>query len=97
MKIDNPLSPQVSTGSASPTGGITQSQSGTSGHNRVDGSSDRVQLSNLSAALRDLSAEDPSRTAEVQEIASSVDSGSYRIDPLELGRRILGDSLEISL
>lgn len=95
MKIDNPLSPQVSTGATSQTGGITQSQSGSGGRNRVDGSSDRVQLSNLSAALRDLSTEDPSRTAEVQKIANAVDSGSYVIDPAELGRKILGDSLEI--
>lgn len=96
MKIDNPLSPQVSTGATSNASGITQSQSGPGGRGRIDGSSDQVQLSNLSAALRGLSAEDPERAAEVQKIAETVQSGSYRIDAVELGRKILTDSVEIS-
>jgi flagellar biosynthesis anti-sigma factor FlgM len=94
MKIDNPLSPQVSTGATSNTGGITQSQTGAGGRGRVDGSSDQVQLSNLSSALRGLSAEDPERTAKVQEIGIAVNSGNYRIDVPELGRKILADSIE---
>jgi anti-sigma28 factor (negative regulator of flagellin synthesis) len=94
MKIDNPLSSQVSTGAASQTGGITPSQSGTTSRSRSDGSSDQVQLSNLSAALRDLSVEDPSRTADIQKIANSVNAGTYQINPAELGQRILGESIE---
>lgn len=95
MKIDNPLSPQVSTGATSQTGGVTQAQSGSNGRGRVDGQSDQVQLSNLSSALRGLLDEDPGRTAQVEQIANVVQSGGYRIDALQVGRNIIQESLEI--
>jgi anti-sigma28 factor (negative regulator of flagellin synthesis) len=95
MKIDNPLSSQVSTGAASQAGGITASQSGLNGRSRVDGQSDQVQLSNLSSALRGLANDDPGRAAQVERIASVVRSGEYRIDAAQLGRSILADSMEI--
>lgn len=96
MKIENPLSAQVSTEAAKQTGGVTQAQTGAGGRNRIDGNSDRVQLSSLSAALRDISEDDSGRTGEVQRVAAAVESGSYKIDPQTLGRQIIRDSLEIS-
>ncbi len=94
MKIENPLSPQVSTGATSQTGGVTQSQGGTNGRRGIDGASDQVQLSNLSSALRGLLNEDPDRAAQVERIGSVVQSGNYQIDSHQLGRSILQDSIE---
>ena len=96
MKIDNPQSTQVSTEAAKQSGGVSQTQPGSVGRGRPDGNSDRVQLSSLSAALRDLSGEDQGRAAEVGQVAAAVESGKYQIDSQSLGRQILRDSLEIS-
>ena len=59
MKIDNPQSAQVSTEAAKQSGGVTENQTGSGGRGRIDGHPDRVQLSNLSSALLDLSGDDP--------------------------------------
>jgi anti-sigma28 factor (negative regulator of flagellin synthesis) len=95
MKIDNPLLSQVSTGGSAQTGAVTQGEGGSGGRNRLDVQADRVQLSGLSEALRGLNVEDPERTAEVRKVAASVQAGVYQIDAVQLGRKILSDSLEI--
>jgi flagellar biosynthesis anti-sigma factor FlgM len=97
MKIDNPsqVTAQVTTNAASQTVGVQPGQGG-GGRGKLDGNPDRVQLSNLSAALRDLNAEDPARTAEVQRIGAAVQSGSYSIDPLAVGQKIIAEGLEYS-
>lgn len=90
MKIDNPLLSQVSANATQQSSGVTQSSGGQgSNRSRLDSHSDRVQLSNLSAALRDLSVEDPGRTAAVRAIGSSVAAGSYQVDAGALSRKII--------
>lgn len=90
MKIDNPLLSQVSANALQQSSGITQTSGGDGSHrSRVDGHSDRVQLSNLSAALRDLNVEDPGRAQSVRAIEKSIADGSYQIDAGAMSRKII--------
>jgi anti-sigma28 factor (negative regulator of flagellin synthesis) len=89
MKIDNPLLSQTSANALQQSGGVSETRGGSGNRARLDGTSDRVQLSNLSAALLDQPAEDPARAQSVQAIGSAVQSGSYRIDAAALGRKII--------
>lgn len=90
MKIDNPLLSQVSANALQQSSGV-QGAPGESGASRVrqDGHSDRVQLSNLGAALRDAAVEDPDRTAAVEAIRAAVESGTYRVDAAAVSRKIV--------
>lgn len=90
MKIDNPLLSQVSANALQQSSGVNQtSGSEGSSRSRLDGHSDRVQLSNLGAALRDLSVEDPARVQSVRAIEKSVAEGSYRVDAGSLSKKMI--------
>jgi anti-sigma28 factor (negative regulator of flagellin synthesis) len=90
MKIDNPLLSQVSANALQQSSGISQTSGGDGSHrSRADGHSDRVQLSNLSAALRDLNAEDPNRAQSVRAIEKTVADGAYKIDAGAMSRKII--------
>ena len=94
MKIDNPLLAQVTTGALQQSGGVTEARP--SGAAAGSAPSDRVQLSNLSAALRDLNTEDPDRSAQVSQIAKLVESGNYSVDAASLASKIVGESTSLS-
>ena len=89
MKIDNPLLSQVSANALQQTGAVGETKSGSGNRARVDSQSDQVQLSNLSSALRDHSVEDPERAQSLQSIRAAVHSGSYRVDAVSLGKKIV--------
>jgi anti-sigma28 factor (negative regulator of flagellin synthesis) len=56
-------------------------------------SEDRVQLSQLSAALRAADVESPERTAFLERLSAKVASGEYHVDSLELSRKLIRDAL----
>ena len=89
MKIDNPLLAQVSTGALQQSGSVADARTSGAGGGNSGPGSDRVQISSLSAALRDLQVEDPDRTAKVDAIAKAVESGGYGVDASALSRKIV--------
>ncbi|MBS1833337.1 MAG: flagellar biosynthesis anti-sigma factor FlgM [Acidobacteria bacterium] len=99
MKIDNPLLAQVSTGGIQPA----QAPSGlgqTTGQGKLDSLLDEVQLSNLGAALRELSAREAAKEIEppvrISAISEQVADGTYAIDPQVLSQKIVQETMSLS-
>ena len=59
---------------------------------RADQRGDRVQLSDLSSALRSLSAGSPEREARVSHLASLYRSGKYEVDAQAVSRSIVAEA-----
>jgi hypothetical protein len=59
----------------------------------ADRSSDRVELSNLSASLRAEDAESPERAALIEKLSADYDAGRYNPDPIEVSKKIVADAL----
>jgi anti-sigma28 factor (negative regulator of flagellin synthesis) len=55
-------------------------------------STDRVQLSKLSESVRASDGESPERTARLQALSDSVQTGRYRVDSIELSKSIIKDA-----
>jgi anti-sigma28 factor (negative regulator of flagellin synthesis) len=56
-------------------------------------SSDGVQLSKLSSVLNGLESGASAIRRHVQQAMTAVRTGSYRVDPLQLSKRIVGEAL----
>ena len=54
---------------------------------------DQVQISDLARSLQVQSPDSPERAAYLEKLAGEVAGGRYRVDALELSRRIVEDSL----
>lgn len=61
--------------------------------NGSDSTSDRVELSNLSASIRAEDAESPERAAHIEKLAADYEAGRYNPDPLEVSKKIVADAL----
>ena len=59
----------------------------------ADSSTDRVELSNLSASLRAEDAESPERSALIEKLAADYATGRYNPDPLEVSKKIIADAI----
>ena len=57
-------------------------------------STDQVQLSGLSEALRVFQSESPERAAQVEKLSADVESGRYRVDAAAIGNNIINDSIK---
>ncbi len=64
--------------------------------NRVPASSDAVQLSKLGSVLNVLENGATMMRHHVQQAMSAVRGGTYRVDPLQLSKRIVGEALGFS-
>lgn len=98
MKIDNPLLAQVSTGGIQPAS--APSGVGQTGQNKLDGLLDEVQLSNLGAALRELSAREAAKevepSARIAAISEQIADGTYAVDPQVLSQKIIQETMSLS-
>lgn len=99
MKIDNPLLAQVSPGGIQPASaplGVGQ----TANQSKLDGLLDEVQLSNLGAALRELSAREAAKELQPSEriaaISAQVDDGTYQVDTQVLSQKIVQETMSLS-
>jgi flagellar biosynthesis anti-sigma factor FlgM len=55
--------------------------------------SDQVQISDLSSALRALSAGSPEREARVDQLAAVYQAGHYRVDAAAVSRSVVSEAL----
>ncbi len=54
---------------------------------------DQVQISDLARTLQLLSPDSPERAAHLEKLAEEVAGGRYRVDALEMSRRIVDEGL----
>jgi anti-sigma28 factor (negative regulator of flagellin synthesis) len=59
----------------------------------ADSSTDRVELSSLSASLRAEDSESPERAAYIEQLAADYEAGQYNPDALEVSKKIIADAL----
>ena len=59
----------------------------------ADSSTDRVELSSLSASLRAEDAESPERAALIEKLAADYAAARYNPDPLEVSKKIIADAI----
>ena len=59
----------------------------------ADSSTDRVELSNLSASLRAEDGESPERAAFIEKLAADYEAGRYNPDAKEVSKKIIADAL----
>jgi anti-sigma28 factor (negative regulator of flagellin synthesis) len=69
------------------------SRGGGSADRRVDGSNDRVQLSDLGRQLRMANEGTPERAVRLEQLRADVQSGRYQPDAREVSQSIIKDAL----
>ncbi len=100
MKVNDPNLPGVGQGRVGNTGLERSAQIdafhrvGGGRKGGLDGApTDQVSLSELSSRLRELSAESPDRVARLAELSRDVQTGRYRVDAVEVSRRLIEAAL----
>ncbi|HEX4810538.1 MAG TPA: hypothetical protein VH325_16490 [Bryobacteraceae bacterium] len=90
MKIENSNLIGASAPVGNPNRGGMEDMSGAA---PATSKSDAVQISSLGSALHAASGKVFGNTNQIENLRSNVRSGAYTVDPLQLSRRIVNDSL----
>lgn len=84
---------QSITTSTQQTGGASPASAGSrAGLNRAESRGDRVQLSNLSSALKSLSADSPERSAWIDQLGAVYRSGGYQVNAGAVSQALISDA-----
>ena len=93
MRINDPNTPGLS---PSQIGGTNAAEPAGQKQKKVDQSTglrDEVSLSSLSARIRELDTESPERAAYLERLSADVQAGRYKVDALEISKKIVNDAL----